>query len=169
MLTVNLSIYRQHAVGFRSSVIELRSVTVGTIFDSRVGGRAATVTTVLRVITGAVFVLFSLPKFLLHDFERAEFVLYGLPDSSALVYLVGLAELCGGAALVLGLLTRPAAAVLAITMVGAVLTGGIQVGGPIHLGLAPALLVASTYLAWAGYGSRGWDRRLAREVAATAR
>ena len=45
--------------------------------------------------------------------------------------------------LVLGLLTRLAAAALAVNMAGAVLTAGITVGGPIHLGVAPALLVST--------------------------
>lgn len=49
-------------------------------------------------------------------------------------------------------------------MAGAVLTAGLTVGGPIHLGLAPALLAASLYLLWAGPGAAAVDHRLARRV-----
>jgi putative oxidoreductase len=45
-------------------------------------------------------------------------------------------------------------------MVGAIATAGVVVGGPIHLGLAPALLVAMLYLLWAGSGPAAIDRRL---------
>jgi putative oxidoreductase len=34
------------------------------------------------------------------------------------------------------------------------------VGGPIHLGLAPTLLVAMLYLIWAGPGAAALDGRL---------
>ena len=132
-----------------------------TFFGTRVTGRAATATAVLRVAAGLVFVLFAIPKFALHEAELAEFVRYGFPASSTLVHLVGLLELAGGLMLVLGLLTRLAAAGLAVNMAGAVLTAGIRVGGPIHLGVAPALLVAMLYLLWAGPGAPALDRRLA--------
>jgi putative oxidoreductase len=82
------------------------------------------------------------------------------PTWSRIVYLVGLLEIVGGLMLVLGLLTRLAAAALAVNMAGAVLTAGITMGGPIHLGLAPALLVAMLYLLWAGPGDPALDARL---------
>lgn len=67
---------------------------------------------------------------------------FGLPRSSLLVYLVATLEISCGPLLLLGLLTRLAAAAMAGNMAGAVLTAGTHVGGPIHLGLAPALLAA---------------------------
>jgi putative oxidoreductase len=137
-----------------------REAAMRRLLDSRAG----TATAVLRILTGLVFVLFSLPKFLLHDFELAEFVRFGLPESSLLVYLVGLLELGGGLMLLAGFLTRLAAAGLAANMAGAVATAGVTVGGPIHLGLAPALLVAALYLVWAGSGPAAVDRRLTRSA-----
>ncbi len=128
---------------------------------SRVSGRAATGTAVLRIATGFIFFVFGLPKFLLHEFELAEFVRYGLPASSLIVYLVGLLEIAGGIMLILGLLTRLAALGLAVNMVGAIATAGVTVGGPFHLGVAPALLMAMLYLLWAGSGAAALDRRLA--------
>ncbi|MGH3922633.1 MAG: DoxX family protein [Pseudonocardiaceae bacterium] len=130
-------------------------------FQSRVSGRAAVATAALRVLTGLVFVQLSLPKFVLHDLELSEFVRFGFPESSLIVYLVGLLELGAGLMLVIGLGTRLAALGLAVNMIGAISTAGVQVGGPIHLGLAPALLVSMLYLLWAGPGAAALDRRLA--------
>ena len=132
--------------------------------STRVRGRAAVATAVLRIAAGTVFVLTALPKFLLHDVELAEFVRYGLPPSSLLVHLVGLLELGGGILLVLGLATRVVALGLALNMVGAVLTAGVRVGGWFHLGVAPALLLAMLYLLWAGSGAWALDRRLSAGV-----
>lgn len=142
------------------------------LFRTRVAGRARTATAVVRIITGLLFALSAIPKFALHDIELAEFVRYGFPASSPIVYLVGLLELGGGLLLLLGLGTRIAAAGLAVNMAGAILTAGIRVGGPIHLGVAPTLLIATLYLIWAGAGTAALDRRLdarfsSRSVAAT--
>ena len=128
------------------------------LFRSRVG--AGRVVAVVRIAAGAVFLVFGVVKFALPEFERAEFVRFGLPDSIALVYLVGLLETVGGLMLVLGLLTRIAAAALALNMTGAVLTAGLAVGGPVHLGLAPALLVAMIFILWTGPGGAAVDNRL---------
>ena len=51
-----------------------------------------------------------------------------------------------------GLLTRPAAAVLAVNLVGAIATAGRVDGGSFHLGVGPTLLVAMLFLVWAGPG-----------------
>ncbi len=137
------------------------STARSALFASRVSGRGEVATAVARVLAGLVFVLLSLPKFFLHDFELAEFMRFGLPNSSLIVYLVGLLELGAGLMLVLGLGTRLAALGLAINMIGAIATAGVRVGGPFHLGLAPALLLAMLFLLWAGPGAASLDRRLA--------
>jgi putative oxidoreductase len=130
------------------------------LFRTQVSGRLARITAVVRILAGIVFVLFGLVKFIEPEYELAEFVRFGFPNVVAIVYLVGLLEIIGGLMLVLGLLTRLAAAALAMNMAGAVLTAGITVGGPIHLGLAPALLVTMLYLLWAGPGDPALDVRL---------
>jgi uncharacterized membrane protein YphA (DoxX/SURF4 family) len=127
---------------------------------SRVTGRAARVTAGLRIFVGVVFVFFGGLKFLITQFEVAEFVRFGFPESALVVQLVGLIEVAAGVMLVLGLATRLAAAGLAVVMAGAILTAGLTVGGPFHLGLAPALLAANLYLVVAGSGSLALDRRL---------
>lgn len=138
------------------------------LFRSRLSGRAALAGTVARVLAGVVFVVVSLGKFTRHDSYIEEFVSYGLPGSSLLVYLVGLLELGGGLALVAGFLTRLAALGLALNMVGAIATAGVQVGGPIHLGLAPTLALVMVFLLWAGPGPYSVDARLVGRTRAPA-
>jgi putative oxidoreductase len=130
------------------------------LLGQRTAGRAAAATAVVRVVAGVVFVLFAIPKFAAHDLELAEFVRYGFPASSAVVYAVGVLEVGGGLLLITGLLTRLAALGLGLDMVGAIATAGVRVGGPIHLGVAPVLLAAMIYLLWAGSGAFALDRRL---------
>jgi putative oxidoreductase len=129
--------------------------------SSRVTGRAARVTAGVRIFVGVVFVFFGALKFLVTEFEAAEFVRFGFPDSTLVVQLVGLIEVGAGLMLVVGLATRLAALGLAVVMAGAILTAGLTVGGPFHLGLAPALLIANVYLLVAGPGTLAVDRRLA--------
>ena len=115
----------------------------------------------LRVFVGLAFVFFGVVKFVMTQFEVTEFVKFGFPASPVIVYLVGLLEVGAGLMLLVGLGTRLAAAGLAVVMVGAILTAGLSVGGPFHLGVAPVLLVANLYLLWAGSGSCAFDQRLA--------
>ena len=125
----------------------------------------------VRVVTGVLFVTFSLGKFVDHAKESADFDHYGIPAPEVATYLVGTLELVGGILLVIGLLTRPAAAVLALNLLGAISTAGRVDGGAFHLGVAPAMLVAMLFLVWAGSGRFALDRvarlRLGWEEAAT--
>lgn len=145
--------------------------TSSLLFASRVSGRAATAVATVRILAGAFFVMASLPKFPfgpMHEYEMAEFVRFGFPDSEVLVLMVGVAEFLGGVALVLGTLTRPAALGLAVVMIGAIATAGVRVGGPFHLGVAPTLLVIMLGLVWIGSGKLSVDKRLARALAGSA-
>jgi putative oxidoreductase len=126
----------------------------------RTQGVAAWCTTVVRVVTGVLFVTFSLGKFVDHAKETADFEHYGIPAPEVTTYLVGTLELVCGTLLVVGLLTRPAAALLAANMVGAIATAGRVDGGSFHLGVAPTLLVAMLFLVWAGPGALALDRML---------
>lgn len=123
--------------------------------------RPQPVPTILRVGAGVVFVLFSFGKFVRRDAEIRAFERYDVPWPDVTVTLVGLLELVGGLLLIAGLLTRPAALALAANMIGAISTGGRVDGGPIHLGLAPALLITMLILIRTGAGARSVDGRLA--------
>ena len=67
---------------------------------------------------------------------------------------VSVIEVVGGLALILGLLTRPVAFVLAGNMAGAIVVSGIGEGETISLTLAPVLLVAMLVLLRIGPGER---------------
>lgn len=112
----------------------------------------------IRIVAGVVFLAFSVGKFTRHAAEVSAFDDYGIPFPDASTYLVGVVEAVGGLALVLGAGTRLAAFALAGDMVGAIVTAGRIEGGPIHLGLAPALLVAMLVLLWSGPGAPSVDR-----------
>jgi putative oxidoreductase len=125
----------------------------------------ARIALVVRVVAGAIVAGFGVGKFTHHDAEAASLERWGIPLADATTYVVGVVELGGGVLLVLGLLTRLAALALAGNFVVAIATAGVQDGGPVHLGLAPALLVAMLFLLWAGGGARSLDRRLAARLA----
>ncbi len=130
------------------------------VFASRFTGAGAWATTLVRVVTGALFVSFSTGKFTDHMMESVDFERYGLPWPDGAVYLAGTVELLGGLALLVGFLTRPAALVLACNMVVAIATAGRVEGGTFHLGVGPAMLVAVLFVLWAGPGHFAIDNRI---------
>jgi putative oxidoreductase len=101
-----------------------------------------------------VFVAFGAGKFVNHASELASFKTYGLPAPEVFVIVIGAIELIGGACLIVGILTRPAALVLAGDMVGAIIVSGVAKGEVISLTLAPAELLAMLVLVWTGAGAR---------------
>jgi putative oxidoreductase len=109
---------------------------------------------VLRLLSGGVFVVFGIGKFVNHGSELASFKTYGLPAPQAFVILIGLIELLGGVLVLIGVFTRPAALVLAGDMIGAIVVSGIARGELISLTLAPVELAAMLVLLWTGPGDR---------------
>jgi putative oxidoreductase len=132
---------------------------------TRVSGLLAWVPTIVRIITGAFFVSVSTGKFFDHSKEVADFRKYEVPWPDVAVPVVGVVELVGGLLLVIGLLTRPAALVLAADMIGALATAGRVEGGSFHLVYPPILLVCMIFLLWAGPGRLSLDERLTRRAA----
>src|SRR4051812_33703067 len=98
-------------------------------------GPLSIVTAVIRIGAGLFFVSVSLGKFFDHATEAVDFDRYGVPFPDVAVYAVGTIELVGGVLLIIGLLTRPAAAALALTMIGAIATAGVVEGGWFNLGV----------------------------------
>jgi putative oxidoreductase len=114
-----------------------------------------------------IFVTFGVGHFANHGNDVAEFRRYEVPFADPAVWGVGVLELVGGVALILGLLVRPGAIALAGDMVGVIATAGRVAGGPVNLGLAPLLLTAMVFLVWAGPGVLSIDvclRRRSQEV-----
>jgi uncharacterized membrane protein YphA (DoxX/SURF4 family) len=140
------------------------------LVHSRFGhGAPAALVAAVRVIAGIVFVSVSTGKFTDHASEAFDFHRYGVPAPDAAVYGVGVVELLCGLLLIVGLMTRPAAAALALTLVGAIATAGRVEGGSFNLGVAPTLLVAMVVLLWAGSGRLALDAVLERTISAAPR
>ncbi len=130
------------------------------VLRPRTSGAAGWITTAVRVVTGGLFMMFSVGKFVDHAQESSDFDRYGIPVPDVATYLVGTLELVCGVLLVVGFLTRPAALLLAGDMIGAIATAGRVDGGSFHLGVAPTMLVAMLFLVWAGCGYLAFDRTL---------
>jgi putative oxidoreductase len=120
---------------------------------------------VIRIVTGVFIVSVSMGKFFDHMSEARDFDRYGVPIPSTSVIVVGIVELVGGLALILGVGTRIAAAALAANMVGAIVTAGRVEGGAFNLGAAPLMLVLMIVILWAGPGVWSVDRLIARRLA----
>jgi uncharacterized membrane protein YphA (DoxX/SURF4 family) len=98
-------------------------------------------------VTGAIFVIAGLAKFVFYGWELDAFRRFGLPAPEAFVVVAGVVETVGGALLLARRYVAPTAAVLAVTMAVAVGVSGFGAGDVIpSLTLAPALLVAMLVL-----------------------
>lgn len=92
----------------------------------------------------------------------------GLGPGVLMAFLAGSAELFGGLFILLGLLTRPAAASLAVTMLVAIFAVHFENGlfmsnNGYEFGLA--LLAASVSLAFSGAGKAAIDETIAKKLA----
>ena len=95
------------------------------------------------------------------------FASIGLNPGYLMALLAGSAEFLGGLALIAGLLVRPAAAVLAFTMLVAIFT--VHIGNGLFMSnngyeFGLALLAASASLVFSGGGRGSLDRMLAAQV-----
>ena len=106
----------------------------------RTAGRVA-------VITGVIFVVAGLVKFVFHSWELRAFHAFGLPWPDALELFAGVLEIGGGALLIARSLVVPVSALLAATMVVAIGASGVGHGDVIpSLTLAPVLLGSLVWL-----------------------
>jgi putative oxidoreductase len=124
-------------------------------------------TALLRIMVGVVFLMHGRQKLFVWGFHgvAAFFGHVGIPFPAFFAVVVTLLEFLGGAALILGLLTRWIALLLAFDMLVAVLAvklkGGFLGGGGFEFELL--LSVASLSLAMTGAGAASLDARLRKK------
>lgn len=127
--------------------------------------------TVLRVITGLIFVAHGGQKLFVFGFDgvAAGFGQMGVPLAAVTGPFVALLEFFGGIALIAGVLTRLVSVGLAFTMVGALLlvhlAGGFFM--PTGIEFTLSLLGSTILLALTGAGAYSLDNLIARRRGST--
>jgi putative oxidoreductase len=120
---------------------------------------------ILRIITGIVFVAHGAQKVFVYGFAGVggAFAQMGVPMPAVMGPVIGLVELLGGVALIVGLFTRIAALALACDMLGAILLVHAAGGFFLPAGLEFVLMLFGAALAilFAGPGSLSVDGALA--------
>lgn len=121
---------------------------------------------ILRLALGVVFVAHGAQKIFVYGLDGVAegFAGLGIPFAGLAAPVVAFAELIGGAALVIGLFTRVSAAVLALTMAGALVLAHLPAGFFLPNGyeFVFALMGGAVALALIGAGSYSADTALAR-------
>ncbi len=124
---------------------------------------------ILRVAAGLFIALAGVGKFADHAKEVHDFRGFGVPLAEIAVPLAGAIEVIGGVLVIIGFLTRPAALAIALNLLGALLTAGLNEGGTFHLVVGPTLMVIMAFFVWSGTGAASIDAQLVRLRATTTR
>ena len=128
---------------------------------------APAATVLVRLLVGGVFLSEGIQKFLYPDtLGVGRFIKIGIPAPAVLAPFVGVSQIVGGAFLLVGLLTRLAAAPLIIDMLVAISTTKIPfllkngLWAALHEARVDyAMLLASTFLLFVGAGPLSLDAR----------
>lgn len=107
----------------------------------------------LRMSVAAVFIYSGVMKLADIDMVSGMFASMGFPVAEFTAYFVAIVEVVCGGAVLIGLWTRMASILLAITMVVAILTAHLQ--GPFTAAI-PAIAMLGSSLALAGVGGGKW-------------
>ena len=140
---------------------------MATIFGATSTRQLNAALMVLRLILGAVFIAHGAQKVFVYGFAgvAGAFGGMGVPFAGVVGPAIALLELFGGIAIVLGLLTRPFAALLAATMIGAMVLVHLPAGFFAPDGVEFTLSLFGMALAMTLTGAGAWsvDGFVARE------
>ncbi len=139
---------------------------MGTLGEARAQGRMALGFAVLRVVLGIVFLVHGAQKVFVfgHPGVTGMLTKFGIPAPGVASIVVMAVEFLGGLALILGLFTRLAAALLAIDMLVALLVVHLKNGFFVPMGVEFVLTLLGGLLALvlAGSGALSLDNRFFR-------
>lgn len=138
------------------------------IFKSPSQLQVSVALTVLRVILGITFIMHGGQKLFVYGLEGVSggFAGMGIPFPAVVGPIVALTEFLGGAALLVGLMTRVAAVGIALVMVGAIFTAHIKAGffAPGGYEFPLMLLATSIALVFTGAGPLSLDAAVQRRA-----
>jgi putative oxidoreductase len=151
-------------VNTRSEEIKMNNVSMNNVSNQP----QSWAFTVFRVVVGSVFLAHGIQKFFmfgLHGVAGA-FESMGIPAPAVTSVMVAVVELLGGTALILGFLTRWAAALNGFDMVVAILLVHLKNGffNPKGIEFPITLLAACIVLAIHGPGAASVDGALAKRT-----
>jgi putative oxidoreductase len=136
------------------------------LFASTTTRQADSGLTLLRVVTGTIFVAHGAQKLFVYGLDGVAggFAQMGVPFAGVVGPLVGFVELFGGLALIAGLLTRLAGVGLTAVMLGAMFLVHLPAGFFLPNGYEFVLMLAAsaTTLVITGAGQYSLDALLAR-------